>query len=185
MNWGVVMAKKKRTNPRKRVATKKDIDSAKDQATCDGIGTALAVVFAMLHDKEGWGQKRMVQLHRLIDDISTNVANGKGDLLDMERDLLTKHGVSFGGGWSMPTPRNKGATLADVRRAKALATGDGVKASMIVLFTALQQLGWGKVRLQRLKGYVDFTLEAIKEGYVTAMDLVAMLNRECGLELTE
>lgn len=179
------MAKKKRTNPRKRLATRKDVDSAKDQATCDGIGTALAVVFAMLHDKEGWGKKRMAQLHRMIDDISTDVANGKGNLLDMERDLLTKHGVSFGGGWSIPARRNKGATLADVRRAKALATGDGVKAAMILLFAALNAMGWGKVRLQRLKSHVDFTLEAIKEGYVTAMDLMAMLHRECGVELTE
>lgn len=185
MNWGVVMAKKKRTNPRKRPATRKDVDSAKNQATRDGVGTAVEVVFAMLHDKEGWGKKRMTQLYRMVDDISTDVANGKGDLLDMEHDLLKKHGVSFSAGWSMPAPRNKGATLADIRRARTLATSDGVKASMIVLFTALNAMGWGKARLQRLKGYVDFTFEAIKEGYVTAMDLATMLNRECGLELTE
>lgn len=178
------MTKKKRTNPRKRLATRKDIDSAKNQATSDGIEAALVVMFSVLHDKHGWGKKRMEVFFNRLNELSGDVAWHRVNILELEENLRKKYGVVV---VDTPMKRMNGsaqrATLANLKRAQRLATEDGLRASLICGFTVLSEQGWGKVRLQRLKQQVAFQFECLREAYVSFADLRKMLQDECKVEL--
>ncbi len=178
------MAKKKRTNPRKRVATAKNVEDAKQEATGNGIEAALIVMFSVLHDKHGWGRKRMNAFFDRLNELSGDVAWHRVNILELEENLRRKYGVVV---VDTPMKRMNGsaqrATLADLKRAQRLATEDGLRASLICGFTVLSEQGWGKVRLQRLKKQVAFQFECIREAYVTFADLRKMLQDECRIEL--
>lgn len=53
------MTKRKRTNPRRKQATKADVDKAKKQATREAVILSLTVPLMVLHDLHGFGPKRL------------------------------------------------------------------------------------------------------------------------------
>lgn len=58
------MAKKK-VNPRRRPATEADLIRAQTKAINETITIVMAAIFTVLHDKEGFGRKR---LKRVLDE---------------------------------------------------------------------------------------------------------------------
>lgn len=183
MNWGVVMAKKKRTNPHKRLASSKNIEDAKQEATGNGIEAALLVMFSVLHDKHGWGRKRMNAFFDRLNELSGDVACRKVSILELEDTLRKKYGVVVSNDRIKRDRPIGRATLADLKRAQRKATEDGLMASLICAFTVLSEKGWGKVRLQRLKQQVAFQFDCVRERYVSFADLRKMLQDECKVEL--
>lgn len=177
------MAKKKRTNPRKRAASAKNVEDAKQEATGNGISAALLVMFSVLHDKEGWGQKRMDKFFNRMNELSGDVAWGRVDILALEERLAKKYDVVF---FDEPVKLNRPlrrATLADLKRAQRKATEDGVRASLICMFIIMTEQGWGKKRLKRLHEWVKFQFECVREGYVSLEDLRKMLRDECDVTI--
>lgn len=177
------MAKKKRTNPRKRLATPKNVEDAKQEATGNGIEAALVVMFSVLHDKHGWGRKRVNVFFERLNELSGDVAWHRVNILELEETLRKKYGVVVMDNQIKRDRPIGRATFAELKRAQRKATEDGLRASLICAFTVLSEQGWGKVRLQRLKQQVAFQFECVRERYVSFADLRKMLQDECKVEL--
>ena len=93
------MAKKK-VNPRRRPATEADLIRAQTKAINETITFVRAAIFTVLHDKEGFGAKR---LKRVLDEfyyLSESLSSGFVNVNDLLRTLLeeTKINVMKDGG---------------------------------------------------------------------------------------
>lgn len=81
-------------------------------------------------------------------------------------------------------PRRRPVSAADVEKAKRSATQQAVEVAWAIMFTALRDKeGWGKVRLRRLWNEVEYLSESIRDGYVSAKDLMQALEDEAGIFL--
>lgn len=60
-------------------------------------------------------------------------------------------------------PRRRPATMADVQRAKDMATADACRVTLAIFFTAL--------------------LESVRDGYVSAPDLIRVLREEYEIDI--
>lgn len=81
-------------------------------------------------------------------------------------------------------PRRRPVSAADVEKAKRNATREAVEVAWAIMFTALRDKeGWGKVRLRRLWNEVEYLSESIRDGYVSAKDLMQALEDEAGIFL--
>lgn len=102
-------------------------------------------MFSVLHDKEGWGRKRMNVFFDRLNELSGDVAWHRVNILELEENLRRKYGVVV---VDTPMKRMNGsaqrATLADLKRAQRLATEDGLRASLICGFTVLSEQGWAR-----------------------------------------
>lgn len=88
---------KKKVNPKKRPATQADVNKAKKEAREVAIHTAYAIFFTVLHDKEGWGVKRMARLWEHINDLSESVVQGYVTIQDLEKTLYEEVGIELKG----------------------------------------------------------------------------------------
>lgn len=76
------MAKKK-LNPRNRPATIADVKRAKSQATDAGTRIAMAIMFTVLADKQGFDLERMRETWEQVLDLSDSVAERRVSIADL------------------------------------------------------------------------------------------------------
>ena len=86
---------KKKTNPRRIPATRADIQKAKKDATSEAISFAWAIMFTVLHDKEGWGKVRLQRLWSEVGELSDSIAKGYVSVTDLKHTLKEEMGVEL------------------------------------------------------------------------------------------
>lgn len=74
-------------------ATLADVNKAKKRATDDGIKAAITIFLSVMHDKKGWGKKRMQGLWDDVNDMSDSVARGYVSLEDLQKMLKDECGI--------------------------------------------------------------------------------------------
>lgn len=81
-------------------------------------------------------------------------------------------------------PRRKPATMADVQRAKDTATADACRVTLAIFFTALlDKEGMDAEQLQRIWREVEALSESVRDGYVSAPDLIRVLREEYEIDI--
>lgn len=88
-------ASKKKVNPRRKPATQADIQKAKKDATSEAISFAWAILFTVLHDKEGWGKVRLQRLWSEVGELSDSIAKGYVSVTDLKHTLKEEMGVEL------------------------------------------------------------------------------------------
>lgn len=87
------MAKKKKTNPRKRPATVADVRRETAKAKDQAIQYAMAVFLFTMYDKEGWGRKRLRRVWDNVNDLSDSIAKGYVSIFDLTKALEDEAGI--------------------------------------------------------------------------------------------
>ena len=81
-------------------------------------------------------------------------------------------------------PRRRPATMADVQRAKDTATADACRVTLAIFFTALlDKEGMDAEQLQRIWREVEALSESVRDGYVSAPDLIRVLRDEYEIDI--
>lgn len=81
-------------------------------------------------------------------------------------------------------PRRRPATMADVQRAKDTATADACRVTLAIFFTALlDKEGMDAEQLQRIWHEVEALSESVRDGYVSAPDLIRVLREEYEIDI--
>lgn len=76
------------------------------------------------------------------------------------------------------------ATMADVQRAKDAATADACRVTLAIFFTALlDKEGMEAEQLQRIWREVEALSESVRDGYVSAPDLIRVLREEYEIDI--
>lgn len=100
---------------------------------------------------------------------------------------LTAAQKSRRGALTMPkriNPRRRPATMADVQRAKDAATADACRVTLAIFFTALlDKEGMEAEQLQRIWREVEALSESVRDGYVSAPDLIRVLREEYEIDI--
>ena len=74
--------------------------------------------------------------------------------------------------------------MADVQRAKATATADACRVTLAIFFTALlDKEGMDAEQLQRIWREVEALSESVRDGYVSAPDLIRVLRDEYEIDI--
>lgn len=84
---------KKKTNPNKKPATMADVKKAKKMAQAEAVTIAIAIIFTVMRDKEGWGVKRLQRLWGEVNDLSDSVAQGYVKISDLLAVLEEEAGI--------------------------------------------------------------------------------------------
>lgn len=80
--------------------------------------------------------------------------------------------------------RRRPATQADVQRAKDTATADACRVTLAIFFTALlDKEGMDAEQLQRIWREVEALSESVRDGYVSAPDLIRVLRDEYEIDI--
>lgn len=81
-------------------------------------------------------------------------------------------------------PRRRPATQADVERAKNEATASACRVTLVIFFTAmLDKEGIDAEQLQRIWREVEALSESVRDGYVSALDLIRVLRDEYEIDI--
>lgn len=81
-------------------------------------------------------------------------------------------------------PGRRPATQADVQRAKDMATADACRVTLAIFFTALlDKEGMEAEQLQRIWREVEALSESVRDGYVSAPDLIRVLRDEYEIDI--
>ena len=81
-------------------------------------------------------------------------------------------------------PRRRPETQADVQRAKDTATADACRVTLAIFFTALlDKEGMEAEQLQRIWHEVEALSESVRDGYVSAPDLIRVLRDEYEIDI--
>lgn len=76
------------------------------------------------------------------------------------------------------------AMQLDVQRAKDTATADACRVTLAIFFTALlDKEGMGAEQLQRIWREVESLSESVRDGYVSAPDLIRVLREEYEIDI--
>lgn len=89
------MPKRKKINPRRKPATKADVEKAKREAESKAVDYAFAIMFSALRDKEGWGPVRLSRLWGEVNDLSDSVAKGYVSIQDLMTALEEEAGITL------------------------------------------------------------------------------------------
>lgn len=74
--------------------------------------------------------------------------------------------------------------LPQLRRAKDAATADACRVTLAIFFTALlDKEGMGAEQLQRIWREVEALPESVRDGYVSAPDLIRVLRDEYEIDI--
>lgn len=80
--------KRKRTPPSRKVATMKDVNSARNRGRDEAVLTAWAIIFTVMRDKHGWGARvRLPRLWNEVNELSDSIAKGYVKLEDLIKAL--------------------------------------------------------------------------------------------------
>lgn len=60
-----------------------DVKKAKKMAQAEAVTIAIAIIFTVMRDKEGWGVKRLQRLWREVNNLSDSVAQGYVKISDL------------------------------------------------------------------------------------------------------
>lgn len=80
---------KKKVGVSRRVATAKDVQKAKSAA----VTQVWAIFFTVMHDKEGYGKKRLKRLWKEVNALSDSVIKGYVKISDLQKTLDEEMGV--------------------------------------------------------------------------------------------
>ncbi len=85
------MAKRvnKKVGVYRRVATAKDVQKAKS----DAVTQVWSIFFTVMHDKEGYGRKRLKRLWKHVNELADSVTKGYVKISDLEKTLAEEMGV--------------------------------------------------------------------------------------------
>lgn len=84
---------KKRINPRRRPATKADVEKAKKYAQDKSIAATSAIVMFVLREKFGFGKVRLTRFWNEVDSLSEDVIKGEVKIEEIEEVLLNEYGI--------------------------------------------------------------------------------------------
>lgn len=73
----------------RRVATAKDVQNAKN----DAVTQVWAIFFTVMHDKEGYGKKRLKRLWKHVNELSESITQGYVKISDLQKTLDKEMGV--------------------------------------------------------------------------------------------
>lgn len=85
--------KKKKAKPSQQPATMADVNRAKDKATGDGCRIALALVFTVLLDKEGFDVDDMQRVWDEVQYLSDSVSKKIVKVTDLVHTLREEYGI--------------------------------------------------------------------------------------------
>ena len=85
--------KRKKVPPSRKVATMKDVNSARNKARDEAIDYAFAIIMSRLSDKWGWGRIRMARLWGQVNEISEAISEGRVDVNDLLTALKEERGI--------------------------------------------------------------------------------------------
>ena len=89
------MSKKGKVNPRRKPATMVDIERAKIQAKDAGIKVAMAIMFTVLADKQGFDFDRMNETWRQVLDLSDSIGQRRVSIADLCCVLREEYGIKI------------------------------------------------------------------------------------------
>lgn len=87
----------KKVNPRRRPATQADVKRAKKEAQMVAIDACWAILFSVMRDKEGYGQKRLRRLWDEVNYLSESVSSGRVNIQDLAETLRDEAGITLEG----------------------------------------------------------------------------------------
>ena len=73
----------------RRVATAKDVQNAKS----DAVTQVWAIFFTVMHDKEGYGRKRLKRVWKHVNELSDSIIQGYVKISDLRKTLEEEMGV--------------------------------------------------------------------------------------------
>ena len=85
--------KRKRIPPSRKIATMKDVNSARNKARDEAIDYAFAIIMSRLSDKWGWGRIRMGRLWGQVNETSQAIAEGRVKVEDLLKSLEEERGI--------------------------------------------------------------------------------------------
>lgn len=85
----------KRVNPQRRPATAADIKRAKDIAFREAVDFALAILFTVLMDKEGFNKFQLQRTWKETQQLCDSVAQGYVSINDLLRVLDKEYDIKF------------------------------------------------------------------------------------------
>ena len=85
------MSKKpnKKIGVHRRVATAKDVNKVKS----DAVTMVWAIFFTVMHDKYGFGTKRLRKLWKHVNELADSITKGYVKISDLEKTLAEELGV--------------------------------------------------------------------------------------------
>lgn len=87
----------KKVNPRRRPATQADVRKAKKEAQTLAIDACWTILFSVMRDKEGYGQKRLRRLWDEVNYLSESVSSGRVNIRDLAETLRDEAGITLEG----------------------------------------------------------------------------------------
>ena len=87
----------KKVNPRRRPATQADVRKAKKEAQTLAIDACWGILFSVMRDKEGYGQKRLRRLWDEVNYLSESVSSGRVNIRDLAETLRDEAGITLEG----------------------------------------------------------------------------------------
>ena len=82
-------------NNQKITITKEELDKVKEEAVTQAIDTLIPYQLMVLHDKEGWGKKRLRRFHDQFMDLIEASSKGYLNTDDVRNTLTKEAGVNF------------------------------------------------------------------------------------------
>lgn len=79
----------KKVSAYRRTATAKDVQRAKS----DAVTQVWAIFFTVMHDKEGYGKKRLKRLWKHVNELSDSITRGYVKISDLRKTLDEEMGV--------------------------------------------------------------------------------------------
>lgn len=75
--------------------TKGELEKVKNEAVMQAIDTLIPFQLMILHDKEGWGKKRLKRFHDQFMDLIESAHKGYLTSQDCKKTLMEEVGVKF------------------------------------------------------------------------------------------
>lgn len=72
-----------------------DIRRMKKEVTDDAVRSAFVIIFMVMHDKWGFGKKRLARLLKQTAELSEMIAEGGVSLAQLKRILKDEQGIEF------------------------------------------------------------------------------------------
>lgn len=88
------MAKKK-VNPRRKPASKADVDRAKADAMNEAIKFCWVIMFSVMADKYGWRTRRLRTLWNRVEKLSQEIGEERVSVADLQRTLANEYGIDL------------------------------------------------------------------------------------------